>query len=459
MYEKSVLKYSKDGKYGIISIDGKKITNPIYDEIDTLQYKEGELLVKKNNKYGVINIKGTTLIKIKYDSVNCDKYYDEENGYKYSGYIVSKTTDEGYRYGYINYNGKQLLKINYNDLFRITDIDSKDSYIICAKNGQYGMTKNKKKIINNEYQALSYNDSNSTLPDLRGKKYGVISIKGNTIVPFEYEQIDTSGEYIYATTEDNKIKTFDKDGKEANIDANLSIIDVENTKYQIYINTADNQTRYVIYKDGKAITKNEYVYAEYLFDNYFIVCNLDGKLGVIDENEVTKIPFSYNSIQKVDGTDLIQTYQNDSKIISIYNKSMRKVTELSDSEAENVTKYDGYVKIYNDNDVKYVLNDGKEVKNTELFANNKIFANKWNGKWGFVDKNGNKVVDYVYDKVTEVNKYGYAGIEKDGKWGVVDQNGQIILEPKFEINDINPIFIKGYYQTENENGEIYFTNV
>ena len=63
MYEKSVLKYSKNGKYGIIDLNGKKITNAVYEEIDTLQFKEGELLVKKDGKYGVINIKGATLVK------------------------------------------------------------------------------------------------------------------------------------------------------------------------------------------------------------------------------------------------------------------------------------------------------------------------------------------------------------------------------------------------------------
>ena len=50
MYEKSALKYSKNGKYGIIDFNGKKLTNPIYEDIDTFQYKEGELLVKQNDK-------------------------------------------------------------------------------------------------------------------------------------------------------------------------------------------------------------------------------------------------------------------------------------------------------------------------------------------------------------------------------------------------------------------------
>ena len=75
MYEKSVLKYSKDGKYGIINLEGKKLTKPIYEEIDTFQYKEGELLVKKDGKYGVINIKGKPLVKNKYDKIETDKYY------------------------------------------------------------------------------------------------------------------------------------------------------------------------------------------------------------------------------------------------------------------------------------------------------------------------------------------------------------------------------------------------
>ena len=69
IYEKTVFKYQKDGKYGLINIDGKKITNAEYEEIDTLQYKEGELLIKQNGKYGVININGYEIIKPEYDKI------------------------------------------------------------------------------------------------------------------------------------------------------------------------------------------------------------------------------------------------------------------------------------------------------------------------------------------------------------------------------------------------------
>ena len=454
MYEKTTLKYEKDGKFGIIDIDGNKITNAIYDDIDTLQFKEGELLVKEEGKYGVINIKGVTLVKPQYDGINADRYYEEGTGYKKAGYIVSKTTDEGYRYGYVNLKGKQIIDNKYNDLYRITDINSENIYIISAENGQDGLIKNGKKVTNNEYQSLIYNESNNTITALKGKKYGVISTEGKILVPFEYKQIDTTGEYIYATADDENIKIFDANGNEANIDSNLAILNVENTNYEIYINTQEGKTKYTVYKDGTAVTKKEYVYIEYLYDNYFIACNADGKLGIIDDKDNTKVAFNYNSIQKIDGTDLIQTYQNDNETTEIYSKEMKKISSLTKA---NVDKYTDYIKLYNDDETKYILKDGKEVQNTELFKDNKIFANKWNGKWGFVDKSGNKVVDYKYDKVTEVNKYGFAGIKQNDKWGIIDSNGKIILEPKYKLTDSEPTFIGEYYQVKYGNGEVYYT--
>lgn len=454
MYEKTTLKYEKDGKFGIIDIDGNKITNAIYDDIDTLQFKEGELLAKEEGKYGVINIKGVTLVKPQYDGINADRYYEEGTGYKKAGYIVSKTTDEGYRYGYVNIEGKQTIDNKYNDLYRITDINSENIYIICAENGQYGLIKNGKKVTNNEYQSLIYNESNNTITALKGKKYGVISTEGKILVPFEYKQIDTTGEYIYATADDENIKIFDANGNEANIDSNLAILNIENTNYEIYINTQEGKTKYTVYKDGTAVTKKEYVYIEYLYDNYFIACNADGKLGIIDDKDNTKVAFNYNSIQKIEGTDLIQTYQNDNETTEIYSKEMKKISSLVKA---NVDKYTDYIKLYNDDETKYILKDGKEVQNTELFKDNKIFANKWNGKWGFVDKSGNKVVDYKYDKVTEVNKYGFAGIKQNDKWGIIDSNGKIILEPKYKLTDSEPTFIGEYYQVKYGNGEVYYT--
>ena len=223
IYEKSVLKYQQDGKYGLIDFEGKRITKPIYDSIDSLNYKEGQLLVKQDGKTGVINIKGNTLIDIKYDQINVDGYYTKEGGYNYSGYIVSTTTDQGYRYGYINYDGKLLLEPNYNQLSRVTQIqDNNNAYIICAENGRYGVMKNDESIIPNEYQSIDYDEGNNLFTIEKSKKYGIANIDGNIIVPTEYNQIDITGVYLYATNEQGVV-VYNSDGTQANIDTNIEI--------------------------------------------------------------------------------------------------------------------------------------------------------------------------------------------------------------------------------------------
>lgn len=454
MYEKSILKYSKDGKYGIIDLSGKKITNAIYEDIDTLQFKEGELLVKKDGKYGVINIKGATIVKAQYDKIEVDKFYEEGNSYKKAGYIVSKTTKEGYRYGYVNLEGKEIIEIKYNDLYRVMEVNSDDTYIICAENGKYGLLKNNEKIIDNEYQSLLYNESNNTVTALKGRKYGVLSLTGKTIIPFEYKQIDITGEYIYATTTDENVKIFDSTGKETNMSENRAIMNVTNTDYKIYMDTANGKTIYNIYRDEEKITKNEYTYLQYLYDNYFVACDTNGKLGVIDTNEKTKIEFNYNSIQQIENTKMVQALNNNTKMTEIYSEKMEKISELKDATIQTNKEY---FKIYNENETKYISNEGKELANTEVFTNNKIFAKKQGDKWGFVDASETKIIDFKYDKVTEVNKYGFAGIKQDGKWGVINSEGKIIVEPIYKLNDNDPMFIGEYYQVIYGNGEIYYT--
>ena len=96
----------------------------------------------------------------------------------------------------------------------------------------------------------------------------------------------------------------------------------------------------------------------------------------------------------------------------------------------------------------------------EIFPENTLFASEKDGKWGFVDKNNNVKIDYQYDKVTELNELGFAGIKKDGKWGVIDKDGNIILEPTYTIPEQNgePYFIGKYYKVISGYEEEYYTD-
>lgn len=454
MFEKSVLSYKENDKYGLVNFQGKKITKPIYDEISGLSYKEGELLVKQDDKYGVINIKGHKLIDIEYDKIAVDGYYTNDDGYKYAGYIITTTTQEGYRYGYINYNGKLILKPEYNELSRITDImDNENAYLLCAKNGQFGVNKNEKEIVKNEYQSISYDKTNELLVAEKSKKYGIASLDGKIIVPAQFLQIDVIGNYLYAKNEQGTI-VYDNQGKETNMDTNISILNTENEKYKIKIDN-QNETKYgLITKEGKELIEEKYSYMEYLYNDYFIVSNENSKLGVVNNKDAVKIPIENDSVQKVEGTDLIQAVV--ANTTKLYNKTMNNICEMENATVEVNSDY---IKIYNDKQIQYFSKDGKELKNTDTYPNNELFSKQENGKWGFANKNDSMVVEAKYDKVTEFNEYGYAAVNKDGKWGVINQKGEDVVEPIYTINDNKePSFIGKYYQVKYGFGEVYYTD-
>ena len=457
IYEKTVLKYEENGKYGLISIDGNKITNAKYQEIDTLQYKEGELVVKENDKYGVININGYEIIKPEYDQVKADGYYSSDNKYKDDGYIVSITTDDGYRYGYLNNEGQKILDTKYNDLSRLAYSNKDTIYLLCAENGKYGLYEGAKNIIPNEYQAITYVEDNDFCIVQKGKKYGVVNLEGSMMLQVKYLQIDVNGDYLYVTDENSEKKVYDKKGNLTEINPNLVIQSTKSDDdYKIYIDSSTGKTVYSIYKGDTKLTSENYSYIEYLNEGYFIASNESGKLGIIDSKGNAKVELKYDSIQKIAGTNIIQAIDSTTKMTEIYSKDFIKTYEIANASIENIK--DNIIKVYNTEEIKYFDYDGNLLENKVAFPDINLFPKKENGKWGFVGQDGNVVVDYQYDDVTEFNEYGYAGVKKDEKWGVIDKDGNVIVEAVYELNPQDkPSFIGQYYKISFGNGEGYYT--
>ena len=321
MYEKSVLTYERDGKIGLINLEGKEISKPVYDSIDALPYKEGELLVKQNDKFGVINIKGNELVKAEYDQIAVDGYFIENEGYKYAGYIVSETTENGYRYGYVDINGKLVIETEYNDLSRIANIKKNDEvYLLVAKDGRYGVLKNGTQLIPNEYQSIQYDETNDIYVVEKNKKYGVLSSEGKELIPVQYNEIDITGMFIYATTAD-KTEVFDKEGKLTNWSSNISILETENENYNIEIDNTQGTVYYIIDKNNNQLTQQPYTYIEYFNDDNFIASLGNNKLGIINSKEEQKIEIKYDSIEKIQNTDIVSTVLNSDNTTQLFDKN------------------------------------------------------------------------------------------------------------------------------------------
>ena len=439
-YEKSVLTYKENGKYGLINLEGKQITKPVYDEISSINYKEGTFLVKQNELEGIINMKGKVIIKCEYESVTSDNYYSE-NGYnKQAGFIVSKKTEDGYRYGYVNYRGTIILNPIYTQLERVTEIaNEKGVYFIAFKNGQAGLLKNNKEILNYEYEDIQYNVLGSIFVTKRNGKYGAVNQEGTTVLYPEYDNVYTGGMYLNAL-KDKDIFIFDLNGNK--IETNeVSKTKTENANYYITIDK-NNKYKVVDSKDNIIIDK-DYTYIEYLPGDYFIV-ERDSKSGIIDSNGKSVIELKYDSISRINETDILQMEKD--RNIALYNLNMKEIVSMDNAIVKEVKDEKAYILLYSDTDFKYLDKEGNILTSQNLFENNTLFAKNINGKWGFVDKDGNLKVQNDYELVTDFNKYGFAGIKKDGKWGSINQNGEIVQEPTYDLKRNIPEFVGKYYR-------------
>ena len=439
-YEKSVLTYKENGKYGLINLEGKQITKPVYDEISSINYKEGTFLVKQNELEGIINMKGKVIIKCEYESVTSDNYYSENGNNKQAGFIVSKKTEDGYRYGYANYRGTIILNPIYTQLERVTEIaNEKGVYFIAFKNGQAGLLKNNKEILNYEYEDIQYNVLGSIFITKRNGKYGAVNLEGTTVLYPEYDNVYTGGMYLNAL-KDKDIFIFDLNGNK--IETNeVSKTKTENANYYITIDK-NNKYKVVDSKDNIIIDK-DYTYIEYLPGDYFIV-ERDSKSGIIDSNGKSVIELKYDSISRINETDILQMETN--KNIALYNLNMKEIVSMDNAIVKEVKDEKSYILLYSDTDFKYLDKEGNILTSQNLFENNTLFAKNINGKWGFVDKAGNLKVQNDYELVTDFNKYGFAGIKKDGKWGSINQNGEVVQEPTYDLKKNIPEFVGKYYR-------------
>jgi tetratricopeptide (TPR) repeat protein len=85
----------------------------------------------------------------------------------------------------------------------------------------------------------------------------------------------------------------------------------------------------------------------------------------------------------------------------------------------------------------YIMVDstGKQIGSTSyedvrIFGDTTYAAVEVNGKWGFVDKDGNMVIDAKYDGARSFSN-GLAAVKISGKWGFIDINGDVVIEADY----------------------------
>jgi len=102
-----------------------------------------------------------------------------------------------------------------------------------------------------------------------------------------------------------------------------------------------------------------------------------------------------------------------------------------------------------------------------------LFAVKKDGSWGFIDEEGNVIIDFLYDPykvetfdyITEVVTFeyvytatnGYIAVLQDGKWGLIDTEGNVVVETAYDgISQVNPDGM--FWLKENGSWSLYKLN-
>lgn len=215
----------------------------------------------------------------------------------------------------------------------------------------------------------------------------------------------------------------------------------------------DNQYG-VLSASGEEIVAPQYEEIAVLFGDYYIA-KKQGKYGVISTSNEETLPFEFTHISYQAETDFITAQKENQTEQELYNNKFEKklIGIVSDVDLQK-----GYFRLYNNQEYKYYNFKFEEKTPQEVLSSNSLFLSKKDGKYGYVGKDGNVVVDYTYEDGTELNTYGYAAIKQNGKWGAINQEGNVVVEPTYELQDNLVIDFIGKWHLSNDLNSYYYTD-
>ena len=344
-YEKDILKVQKDGKYGLIDIDGKEILSLDYEKIETLKGLENSILVTKNGKIGLVNKSGATIINAEYSKI---QKFDEDYT---KGYI---TINQENKYGLVSYAGSTILENKYE---KIHAIYGENNFVISENGKQVVINSKGEKVLTDGFDKIKQINSDGVV-FVKDKKYGFMDFEKKVLIKPEYQDLKELNAGVLKAKKDNK----------------YGIIDLENKE------------------------KLKFKYSDLYYEQ-------SAGFYVAEDEK-------YNS-------DILDTDLN---------------VKLSGIISE-INKESGYMKLKIDDEYKYYNFKFEEKAVKDVLNANNLFVSKKDGKYGFIDKDGNVVVDYIYDEAQEQNKYGFAAVKKDNLWGAIDRDGKETISPKYKMKN------------------------
>lgn len=268
---KSVFTTTQNGKKGLVDSNGKRIIENKYADIKALttKYENGFIVKAENGKYGVVNYDKTIALEEKYDEI--------ANVYGNKMYVVKEANN----WKIVNTDGNAFLE---NKFEQVKEINSNN--IIIKSNGKYGVvTIEGEEKINPTYDDLTYAYANYYIAK-KDNQYGVITIDNTEALGFNYTYIQYLSNIgiIKAEKENMQSELLDKDLK-----VKVTGIIVEINQDKNYIRVREND-EYVYYNFKLEKTQNTQI----LGANTIFLSKKDGKYGYVNEKGVVVVDYKYD---------------------------------------------------------------------------------------------------------------------------------------------------------------------
>lgn len=447
-----------NGKWGVINSKGETIIKPEYEETIIIPDNTKEVFICTYDvnytdgtyKAKVINSKGNEIFT-GYDTIQALENHDSSNNLWYETDVLLVSKDG--KYGLVDFKGKELLRCEYD---KIQALQGVKNSILIAKDEKYGLVDHIGATIiepnYKEIKPISDQYENGYIITTNENKVGVINRDKTIALEPKYQEVQAIyGNGNYVVKENNKWQIVDTKGNVylTNKFDSVKAINGEN------VIITSNKKYGVVTLSGTSKIKTEYQDLQHAFGENYIFKN-NNKYGVINLEEKTVLNADYDSLIYRENAGFFEgTKSNETNTDFIGSDFSIKLSGiLSEIDVQN-----GYMKIRVNGEYKYYNFKFESKTNKELLTNNTLFLDKKNGKYGYVNKEGIVVVDYIYDDASEQNEFGYASIKKDGKWGCIDSKGKQVVTPSYSLENATLIeFINKWHKGEDLNLNYYTDN-
>lgn len=167
------------------------------------------------------------------------------------------------------------------------------------------------------------------------------------------------------------------------------------------------------------------------------IAAVNGKYGYLDENLQPVTEFKWDDLTLI--SDSVGACRLNGKWALVSRNGKEKTEYLYEDVITDENKYcSGQKRIFVKEQGSYHMIDKKGNAVGDLtFEDARCFSKEGyaavcNGKaWGFVNAEGELVIEYQYEDAQSFRN-GFAAVCADGKWGYVDDGGNLVVEPQFE---------------------------